>query len=209
MTLTNDRGKIPTGESQDCASNGPRLQNFLNPLLTLRRCLAYRYIVALTTRRHRLPMENSATAKDDNLIGQLTLHDSQLSIAPNFCLCSAWIVQVTTFKNGFPFKILSHVSYLCPSTYTFNSLYQLLLVFGILHPSTCSYGCCFLFSLLQMFTYTTCFGPTGHHHVKSMVSHCRSFKVTAADSFLDLHCAAVQMLRIYGFRLSNSSLVSV
>jgi hypothetical protein len=65
----------------------------------------------------------------------------------------------------------------------------------------CNFGRSFLVSSLQIFTYTTCFGLIGHFQVHNLV--CRSFKVTAAGSFLGWRCAAVHMFPIYGFRWSD------
>jgi hypothetical protein len=79
------------------------------------------------------------------------------------------------------------------------------LVSGIRYQSTCNHGWYFLFSLLQMFKYTTCFSPTGHLGVYSLVSHCRTFKAitTVACSFSGWHCVAVQLFSIYYFKWSN------
>jgi hypothetical protein len=92
-------------------------------------------------------------------------------------------------------------------THNFNPLatgFVVILAFGILHPPVCNFSC-FLFSSLQIFKYTTCFGPTGHLQVHNLVSRCRPFKVTvtAAGSFLGWHYVAVHVLCIYGFTWSN------
>jgi hypothetical protein len=79
------------------------------------------------------------------------------------------------------------------------------LLVHFIYPSTCSCGWCFLFSLSHIFKYTTCFGPTGRLQVYNLVSHCRSFKVTAtaAGSFVIWYCAAVHVFGIYCFRWAN------
>jgi hypothetical protein len=46
------------------------------------------------------------------------------------------------------------------------------LAFGTLYPSVCNCGWCFLLSLVQIFEYATCFGPTEHLHMYNLV--CRS-----------------------------------
>jgi hypothetical protein len=74
---------------------------------------------------------------------------------------------------------------------------------GFWYTSNVNFGWCLLFSLLQIFKYTICFGSTGHTQDYNLV--CRSFKatVTAAGSFLDWHCAAVHVFLIDYFRWSN------
>jgi hypothetical protein len=61
------------------------------------------------------------------------------------------------------------------------------LAFGMLYPSTCTFGWCFLLFLLQIFEYTICFNPTGHLLAYNQV--CRSFNVTATTGFFFLRLA--------------------
>jgi hypothetical protein len=76
--------------------------------------------------------------------------------------------------------------------------------FGILYPSTCNFGWCFLFSSLYIFKYTVCFGLTGHLHAYNCV--CRPFKVTvtAARSVLGWQCIDVPVFRTWGLSWSNA-----
>jgi hypothetical protein len=81
--------------------------------------------------------------------------------------------------------------------YTAALLHCVDLACGILYPFTCSFGFRFPFSSLQLFKYTTWFGPTDDLQVCNLVY--RSFEVTGTDagSFLGWHCAAIHVFHSF------------
>jgi hypothetical protein len=68
---------------------------------------------------------------------------------------SVWIPATRFVSWNFPLS--SGKYHIITIPYCSILLHSVDLAFGTLYPSTCSFGWCFLFSLLQLFKYTTCF----------------------------------------------------